>query len=69
VAISIFSTRHEIASVVLLPRNDIMTQPPGEGKYNFLPSRQKKIICLFGKLQLDCPDEIINNSGFPLARE
>jgi len=28
-----------------------------------------KIICLFGKPQLDCPDEIINNAGFPLARE
>ena len=26
-------------------------------------------ICLFGKLQLDYPDEIINNTGFPLARE
>jgi len=25
--------------------------------------------CLFGKLQLDYPDEIINNNGFPLARE
>jgi hypothetical protein len=23
-----------------------------------------KIICLFGKLQLDYPDEIINNTGF-----
>ncbi len=27
------------------------------------------LICLFGKLQLDYPDEIINNTGFPLARE
>ena len=25
--------------------------------------------CLFGKLQLDYPDEIINNTGFPLVRE
>jgi hypothetical protein len=24
------------------------------------------IICLFGKLQLDYPDEIFNNTGFPL---
>jgi len=24
------------------------------------------IYLLFGKLQLDCPDEIINNTGFPL---
>ena len=35
-AISFFTTLDEIASVVLLPRNDIMTQPPrGEGECLF----------------------------------
>jgi hypothetical protein len=33
VAISLFSMRHEIASVVLLPRKDMTTQsPPKRGK-------------------------------------
>jgi hypothetical protein len=31
-----------------------------------LPEQPFYFFCLFGKLQLDCPDEIINNTGFPL---
>ena len=32
-AISLFSTFYEIASVVTLPRNDIVPQSPGEGRF------------------------------------
>ena len=32
-AISLFSKPYEIASVVSLPRNDIATHSPGEGRF------------------------------------